>query len=275
MLSTLPQELLDYILDYLHDDAPALKSCSTACHAFLLASSYHLFQEVALGRRLRSPTSEVLRHFASTVEASPRLRMHIRGLSLAPPLRVRRSHKDSGLALDLRVLRDALEALPSLHTIDLRYVQIELCDQPVLPLACTHLKKVVLGAVLHPEPSKLRDVLVLLLDVRLDSLEVIGQWTEPQSPIPHEHRSRLQISRLSFDERNPDASGHCLMALGAFVNPNSLLELRIALQNPMTIPHVNDFLRLGFPKMQTLHLDLTECLQSCTGNVIMCTLANG
>ena len=42
----LPSELLDHILDYLHDDRQALQSCSLVCHALVPSARFHLFQKV-------------------------------------------------------------------------------------------------------------------------------------------------------------------------------------------------------------------------------------
>lgn len=41
--STLPQELIDHIIDYLHDDKDSLRCCSLAHRRCLPASSFHLF----------------------------------------------------------------------------------------------------------------------------------------------------------------------------------------------------------------------------------------
>ncbi|KAK0434145.1 hypothetical protein EV421DRAFT_1841651, partial [Armillaria borealis] len=40
---SIPQELLDYILDFLHDDVPTLRTCSLVSHAFLPCSRYHIY----------------------------------------------------------------------------------------------------------------------------------------------------------------------------------------------------------------------------------------
>ena len=39
----LPQEMIDYIIDFLHDDARTLASCAAVCHAFVEGSRFHLF----------------------------------------------------------------------------------------------------------------------------------------------------------------------------------------------------------------------------------------
>ncbi|KAJ7366326.1 hypothetical protein DFH08DRAFT_1003102 [Mycena albidolilacea] len=46
----LPQELTDYILDCLHDDKPSLWQCSLVCWAWVPATRFHLFSDIALRR---------------------------------------------------------------------------------------------------------------------------------------------------------------------------------------------------------------------------------
>ncbi|OCH90374.1 hypothetical protein OBBRIDRAFT_730925, partial [Obba rivulosa] len=44
----LPQEMTDTIIDFLHDDAAALRSCSLTCRTWLVRSRHHLFSEIKL-----------------------------------------------------------------------------------------------------------------------------------------------------------------------------------------------------------------------------------
>ena len=46
----LPLELLEYIVDFLHDDDDALQTCSLTCRYLLPAARLHLFRKVALER---------------------------------------------------------------------------------------------------------------------------------------------------------------------------------------------------------------------------------
>lgn len=46
--SKLPLELVDYSIDFLSDDAAALKSCSAVCRAWSAAARYHLFETFAI-----------------------------------------------------------------------------------------------------------------------------------------------------------------------------------------------------------------------------------
>ena len=44
----LPPELLDHIVDYLHDDRQALRNCSLTCRALVASARFHLFQRVKI-----------------------------------------------------------------------------------------------------------------------------------------------------------------------------------------------------------------------------------
>lgn len=44
----LPQELIDQIIDHLHDDPPALSSCALVCNAWLPPSRHHFFAKITL-----------------------------------------------------------------------------------------------------------------------------------------------------------------------------------------------------------------------------------
>jgi hypothetical protein len=44
----LPQELVDHIIDHLHDDPSALKKCAHVCRAWLPTSRFHFFSKISL-----------------------------------------------------------------------------------------------------------------------------------------------------------------------------------------------------------------------------------
>ena len=54
----LPQELIDNIIDHLHDDPLTLKSCSLVCKSWMPSATYHLFQEVKWPPCTRKDTDE-------------------------------------------------------------------------------------------------------------------------------------------------------------------------------------------------------------------------
>ena len=66
-IQTLPQELIDNIVDHLHDDKKSLSSASTISHSWLLSCRFHLFRCIHIKRSRVSPIDD----FAQFLETSP------------------------------------------------------------------------------------------------------------------------------------------------------------------------------------------------------------
>ena len=47
-MPTLPNEVQDRILDFLHDDKPTLEACALVCRAWVPTSRFHLFRQIQL-----------------------------------------------------------------------------------------------------------------------------------------------------------------------------------------------------------------------------------
>ncbi|KAI0080069.1 hypothetical protein K474DRAFT_390078 [Panus rudis PR-1116 ss-1] len=75
-ITNLPQEILDYIIDYLHDDYITLRSCGIVCRACISASRHHLFHEIVL-----DTPSKAQAFYALLCEA-PYIGQLVRALSL-------------------------------------------------------------------------------------------------------------------------------------------------------------------------------------------------
>ena len=72
----LPPELLDHIVDYLHDDHQALRNCSLTCHALVPSARFHLFQRVKIDNR------NFVRATSVFAGSTPHLADYVRHLSL-------------------------------------------------------------------------------------------------------------------------------------------------------------------------------------------------
>ncbi|KAG7098157.1 hypothetical protein E1B28_000127 [Marasmius oreades] len=75
-ISTLPQELIDQIIDHLHNDILSLKNCSVVCHAWLPTSRIHLFSKIRLDipRTRLEPLDED--HHESALTHKPCQKLH-------------------------------------------------------------------------------------------------------------------------------------------------------------------------------------------------------
>lgn len=65
--SVLSQELIDYIIDFLHNDLPTLRACSLASRCLLDASHHHLLGTVTV---VGGPRDEMLQGFRHLIENS-------------------------------------------------------------------------------------------------------------------------------------------------------------------------------------------------------------
>ncbi|KDR80715.1 hypothetical protein GALMADRAFT_135836 [Galerina marginata CBS 339.88] len=80
-------ELYDYIIDFLHDDEPALRASALVCHSWLPASRFHLFCDLKLTGSGPSPTNSwaqdtSCRRIFGTVLSSPHIASYIKTLSV-------------------------------------------------------------------------------------------------------------------------------------------------------------------------------------------------
>src|SRR5215471_17388021 len=74
----LPQELIDHIVDFLHNDKQALIACSLISQAFLSASRFHLFSHLDLHIR----EEEIWHRFHIFITSSSPSVMFIQSLSI-------------------------------------------------------------------------------------------------------------------------------------------------------------------------------------------------
>ncbi|KAH6906540.1 hypothetical protein BKA70DRAFT_1287952 [Coprinopsis sp. MPI-PUGE-AT-0042] len=82
----LPQELVDHVVDHLHDDTATLRSCSRVSKAWLPTSRYHLFSRVTLqawnGNGVDTFPSERCKQLLALIERAPEIANHIRELDI-------------------------------------------------------------------------------------------------------------------------------------------------------------------------------------------------
>ncbi|PBK60399.1 hypothetical protein ARMSODRAFT_1026589 [Armillaria solidipes] len=75
-MSSLPQELVDRIIDEASDDTPTLQSCSLVSHTFLPRTRVHLFETIGLSTILEC------QKFHSLCVASPHLTAYVKNLGI-------------------------------------------------------------------------------------------------------------------------------------------------------------------------------------------------
>ncbi|THG97066.1 hypothetical protein EW026_g4878 [Hermanssonia centrifuga] len=109
---TLPPEIHDHIIDYLHDDKPALANCSLTTWGWLATSRFHMFRVI----KLSYPTIHTLETFTEFLHSTSGIAGYIRDLSVLGS-----DSKGSPMQLTVTVsgIANCVGALPGLHTFRL------------------------------------------------------------------------------------------------------------------------------------------------------------
>ncbi|KAG7450047.1 uncharacterized protein BT62DRAFT_992060 [Guyanagaster necrorhizus] len=110
------QELFDYILDFLHDDIPALRTCELASRAFLDRSRYHIYSNVFIVHiseldLFREQYGGQLYHrqnFIALLENSPHVAPLVTRLGI---------HSRTVLLTNVFMETSLLSIIPSLHNL--------------------------------------------------------------------------------------------------------------------------------------------------------------
>ena len=106
-----PGEVVDNIIDHLHDDSPSLAKSSLVCHAWLPSCRYHLFHTIFC-----CPTFQAkdLCHLLDWLLASPDVRPYINTLLFMTPVTHRETPPPE---VSVEDMGKALSYLPSLRSL--------------------------------------------------------------------------------------------------------------------------------------------------------------
>lgn len=116
-------ELIDLILDHLHDDNPSLQACSMVCKAWLVSCQFHLFYE--LNVPYCTPEADVgFEPFAEFLHKTPSVRGYVHKLTLkaddarATEAQLRAIRKGTA-KINPYLLVSICNILPNLHSLRL------------------------------------------------------------------------------------------------------------------------------------------------------------
>ena len=122
-MALLPQELVDQIIDFLHDDHPTLQSCTLVARAWLPSSRLHLFTNITIG--VNSPRfyeflAEFLAYTRSSCAFGPQYvrEMTLTGLGAGYSTATRNPVTQA-------ILVDLLACLPLLEYLNLIFVTLD------------------------------------------------------------------------------------------------------------------------------------------------------
>ncbi|KAI0786724.1 hypothetical protein C8Q75DRAFT_264148 [Abortiporus biennis] len=127
-IESFPQELLDHIIDFLHDDKKALCTCSLICRSFLQTARYHLWRSLHITTRTEPSDKTTFRQFLDHLQSSPSTFCeNIQFLTLDGNNDI---HTASNWAVYARTVHldflfELLNQLPSLRELKLLHVSIK------------------------------------------------------------------------------------------------------------------------------------------------------
>ncbi|KAF8055245.1 hypothetical protein FPV67DRAFT_1544720 [Lyophyllum atratum] len=173
----LPHELIDYIIDHLHDDRAALCACCLACKAWLACSRYHLFADVLLDYRRFDDIHSLPQ--PSTFAVATR-RLMLAGTNILPP---GIQHFSSITSFYLRVstpTADMVTQIPLLFSnitlLELNQVTFDSFEQMFQTICrCTALETLTVFAGLWKEESE-QLAPGLCLPPHLHTLNILSSW---------------------------------------------------------------------------------------------------
>ncbi|KAL4248997.1 hypothetical protein ABKN59_006428 [Abortiporus biennis] len=151
------QEILDYIIDFLHADKASLRSCTLTSRLFLPSADIHLFHLLYI-----DGSKQNFEDLARFLHRTERVSKNVRELHLRGRIRSRNYYdflpKDQITELCLSTLRHLLDSLPFLHSLELDHLlwtgelfhdpEVDGSSQQQRPFRRKHLDNLILRSVI-------------------------------------------------------------------------------------------------------------------------------
>lgn len=176
----LPVEIVEIIVDHLHDDEPALKSCALVSHVYQRAAYYHLFRRISVESISKTPSlKNSLTPFGDLLlfaRGSDAIREVIREIHLTNE---RRNHRIINYHA-IQMLPNRFRSLETIIIEDIRLPKLEEFELLTIRPAYS-LKKLVFVDVRGPEETVL---LIISMFTTIDELHILddGDLVSPESP---------------------------------------------------------------------------------------------
>jgi hypothetical protein len=265
----LPQELIDQIIDHVHDDLLTLRACSLVSHAWLPTSRFHLFAKVSLKATSPQQQPSVLQDRCKRLHAilarAPELIPNIRELEICEGSPLHHPDPDHVQSTTWVTTERTLMALFRMLTHVRRFdfsatwtLHWTLLPPPFQAALCTLLALPTVTYVrLHswdfPNFAALDSLLnhcKSLKGLALSSTTVRTDIVPAREPSPK--TSSLALDVLTLDSVTFAYLEYWLLSRHAFVNVCSLRELRVAQFHDVLI--VDNLLRAIGPSLEHFHL---------------------
>jgi len=185
MTPPIPQDIVDIVIDFLHDDKQSLMDCRRMCRSWTYSTHTHLFKSIRVERR-RSEVAFTLVNLRTFLRRTPVIRPFVRKLHVGS------LNQHSNIKINAPLLHSVTSLLVSLDTLVLQGMNLVGVDEPSLadylyaqPVSPVPIKKLVLTSVASYIDADSPQALVALLSLfsRIDELRCRTVfWPAPPSP---------------------------------------------------------------------------------------------
>ncbi|KAK0448922.1 uncharacterized protein EV420DRAFT_833583, partial [Desarmillaria tabescens] len=193
---SVPQEVLDYILDFLHDDAPTLRTCSLVCHALLPCSRYHIYSNVFIVHK--GELDEFREQYAGQLYHCENLATLLKNYPHVAPLVTRFGIHANSMMSEILMEISLVPIIKSLHNLShvefvARQYQGFWTDFPVArrkvflaALRSVPLKTFISNGITYQGNKQFRDVFTAAANPALKHLSIVtdngADWTSENYP---------------------------------------------------------------------------------------------
>ncbi|KAK7688114.1 hypothetical protein QCA50_008484 [Cerrena zonata] len=196
---TLPPEMTDYIIDFLHEDKSSLRSCSLVASTFVTSSQLHLFRTLSFIGRAPTGFTYIVPFFRK----HPHLKSHVQDIHIVGDEQ-KPDGKTNGICIC--VIANILSTFPYLRVFTISYVCLRynkccssLQTQPFLPIDITRLGLKAIDDELA-NPGCPYVITLLRLFKSIQSLHVVDVWPLVDTETPLDWGPPL--SRLTLTGRD-------------------------------------------------------------------------
>ena len=152
----IPGEIVDIIIDYLHDDKRSLATCGLICHKWYNRSRFHLFGSICLANN-----TQTLLYLPST-QSHLSVFPHIQSIQLA-----------KGSNITLQVMKDALASLASVAKITSLKISSVMWVSTVLGQEMAGVQVLDFSGVMFKTLNSLREIVYHFPQLKALSLNVV------------------------------------------------------------------------------------------------------
>jgi hypothetical protein len=198
--SKLPLELIDHIIDYLHDSPEDLHTCALVCKAWLESSRSHIFYSVSIYSFGKAKTFLLSRYkrLHTVIRRSPHIALHVRELHIDLQYHHRNPSNSTFLQIE-KILPLLLRSFTRLHKLDIGHLTLPLfgwdCRKSLQDL-------VALSSLIRLEVDTANfDDLLSLLQPSLKHLSISGylyNLTEPLHSGGEQERQPCRLETLTL-----------------------------------------------------------------------------